>query len=75
MIDKPTLDDLLRADPDDPGCDAGMLILAQYAELESAGHDPATRFPALAAHLRACPACRQDHDSLLDHVRESMPPS
>ena len=72
MTDKLTLADLLRADPADPGCDAGMLVLDQYVELECAGRDAAAAFPELAAHLRACAACRLDHDSLLRHVREQQ---
>jgi hypothetical protein len=70
MTDKRTLSDLLRAEPEDCGCDAGMLVLDQYVELECAGQDPSARFPALAAHLRACPACRVDYGSLLRYVRE-----
>lgn len=70
MTDKITLDDLLRADPTDPGCDGGMLLLDQYVEMECAGQDAAARFPEQAAHLRACPACRLDHDSLLRYVRD-----
>jgi hypothetical protein len=65
MTDKTTLDELLRADPADCGCDEGMLVLDQYVELEIAGEEAAARFPGLAAHLRACPACLLDHDGLL----------
>jgi hypothetical protein len=69
MTDKPTLDELLRADPADPGCDEGMLVLDEYVELEIAGRDAAARFPGLAVHLRVCEACRVDHDGLLECVR------
>ncbi len=69
MTDKLTLNDLLRAEPGDPGCDAAIPVVDEYVELECEGLDPASRFPEMAAHLRACPACRADHDSLLEYVR------
>jgi len=63
------LDNLLRADSGDPGCDAGIPILDEYIEIELAGGDPAKRFPGTAIHLRACPGCRADHDGLLEAAR------
>jgi hypothetical protein len=69
-----TLSRLLYADPADCGCDAGSLVLAEYVELERDGEDPSVRFPELFAHLGACPACRLDHDGLLDWLRRSTPP-
>jgi hypothetical protein len=58
------LDHLLAADPTDPGCEAALAELDLYVESELAGHDAATRFPGLAAHLRSCPACRVDYEGL-----------
>ncbi len=69
MTDTTRLQELLRANPVDPGCDAGFEIIDQYVELELAGQDAAARFPRLAAHLRSCPACRVDHDGILDAAR------
>jgi hypothetical protein len=69
MSDRITLDELLTADPRDCGCEAGLLVLDELIELECTGADPAERFPAQVAHLRGCPACRFDHDSLLELVR------
>ena len=69
MSDKISLDELLHVDPADPGCEAGFEIIDQYVELELAGADPAAYFPGLAAHLRSCPACRLDHDGILEAVR------
>ena len=69
MTDKPTLNELLAADPSDPGCEGGFEILDQYVELELNGEDAAARFPGLAAHLRSCPDCRLDHDGTLDAAR------
>jgi hypothetical protein len=66
VTERRTLEELLAADPVDPGCDAGVAILDEYVELELAGKDPAERFPGTAAHLRTCAACRADHDGLLE---------
>lgn len=68
MTGRSILESLLLADPGDAGCDAGMQVLAAYVELEGAGGEPAGRYPGLAMHLRACPACREDHDALLHHL-------
>jgi hypothetical protein len=69
MTEKTTLNDLLIADPRDFGCQAGFDFIGQYVELELAGKDPAAAYPGLAAHLSCCPACRLDHDGLLDAAR------
>ena len=74
MSAKITLDQLLPAEPDDCGCAAGMLVVDELVEMEIAGEDPTVRFPGLVAHLRACEACRFDHDSLLALVRERLAP-
>ena len=60
------LHELLAADPVDAGCAAGFEVLHQYVEAELAGGDPAAAHPGLAAHLRSCAACRQDHDGLVE---------
>jgi hypothetical protein len=69
MTEKLTLNELLLADARDPGCKAGLGFVDQYVELELAGKNPAADFPGLAAHLRSCPACRVDHDGILDAAR------
>jgi hypothetical protein len=69
MTDKISLEEMLQADPADPGCEAGFEIIDQYVELELAGGDAAAQFPGLAAHLRSCPACRLDHEGILDAAR------
>jgi hypothetical protein len=69
MTKKLTLEDLLLADPRDPGCQAGSGFIAPYVELELAGKDAAAAYPGVAAHLRSCPACRLDHDGLLGAAR------
>ncbi|WP_037496316.1 hypothetical protein [Solirubrobacter soli] len=64
------LDELLRAEEADAGCEAGVPIMDQYVEIELGGGDPAERFPGTAIHLRVCPACRADHDGLLEAARD-----
>ena len=52
------------------GCDACFEELDRYVELEAAGEDADAVAPGLGAHLEGCPACREEHDSLLALVRE-----
>jgi hypothetical protein len=53
--------------PPDPevGCDVCFDELDRYVELELAGRDADAEIPGLRAHLDGCPACREEHDSLL----------
>jgi len=69
MTEKLTLNDVLAADSRDPGCEAEFGLIARYVEFELAGEDAAANLPALAAHLRSCPACRTDHDGTLEAAR------
>ncbi len=59
------VDELLAADPGDAGCDVTFQVLDRYVETQLHGQDPGRRFPAVAAHLRGCQACRQDCQGLL----------
>jgi hypothetical protein len=47
-----------------------MVLLAEYVEAELAGRDTIVLFPAVAAHLRNCPACVEDYRGLLALARE-----
>jgi hypothetical protein len=69
VTDDMHLQDLLRSEDRDPGCGASTDIFDAYIELELAGDDPGKTYPGTAIHLRACPACRQDHDGLLELAR------
>lgn len=69
MTDHTHLQQLLRSEDGDPGCDAAIEILDVYIDLELAGEDPAATYPGTAIHLQACPACLTDHDGLLDAAR------
>ena len=63
------LDELLRVQDGDAGCEAGVPIMDQYVEIELRGEDPSERFPGTAIHLRVCRACRADHDGVLEAAR------
>jgi hypothetical protein len=51
------------------GCDECFALLDRYAEIELSGGDAAATMPRMAAHLRGCPACREEHDDLLAFLR------
>ena len=46
------------------GCDACFAELDRYVELELAGENADRIVPGMRRHLRGCPACREEHDSL-----------
>ena len=50
----------------DVGCSAGFELLHRYVDEELAGGTPDVVFPGVAAHLRTCPACREDYLGLRD---------
>ena len=47
------------------GCETCFEELDRYVELELAGADADAAVPGLRAHLDGCPACREEHESLL----------
>jgi hypothetical protein len=61
--------------PVDPeiGCDACFEELDRYVDLEAAGKDADAAVPGLRAHLEGCPACREEHESLLALVQSERP--
>lgn len=48
------------------GCDKCFDLLDEFVELELAGADAEARIPGVRAHLTGCPACREEHDALLE---------
>jgi hypothetical protein len=64
-----TLGRLLGPTEPEVGCDACFEELDRYVELEVAGEDADAAIPGLASHLEGCPACREEHESLLAFVR------
>ena len=65
----PDLDQFLRTDPRDVGCDQAMAVLHVYVDLLLDGERPEERFPGVAAHLRACGPCSEDFEGLLAAAR------
>jgi hypothetical protein len=45
-------------------CDVCFEELDRYVELEVAGVDADAAVPGMAAHLRGCPACFEEHAGL-----------
>ena len=66
---KALLSKLLGPDGLEISCDECFAQLDRYVDLELAGADADEAIPGLAAHLEGCPACREDHESLLAYVR------
>jgi hypothetical protein len=56
--------------PSDPEltCDQCFDQLDRYVELELAGARADEQVPGMRAHLEGCPACDEDHESLLAFV-------
>jgi hypothetical protein len=46
-------------------CEECFAQLDRFVELELAGADADGAVPGMRAHLAGCPACDEDHDSLL----------
>lgn len=46
-------------------CDECFAMLDLYVELELAGADPDGGVPGMRAHLEGCPACEEEHRSLM----------
>ncbi len=60
-----TLSGLLGPAGPEVGCDTCFDELDRFVELELAGEDADAAIPGLRAHLAGCPACREEHESLL----------
>jgi hypothetical protein len=70
---KQALERLVGPAAPEVGCDECFARLDEYVELEVAEADPDAAVPGLRAHLDGCPACREEHESLLALVREDRP--
>jgi hypothetical protein len=74
MTDRDTdhiIDRLLGPDGPEATCEKCFDRLDVYVDREIRVGDAEQAMPALAAHLRGCPACAEDHESLLALVRET----
>lgn len=54
----------------DAGCDATFETLDRWADSVRGGGGPWPAYPALEAHLAACPDCREDAEGLLAILEE-----
>ena len=46
-------------------CERCFEEVDRYVELELGSRDAEAAVPGMGAHLEGCPACREEHDSLL----------
>ena len=60
---------LLGPDGPEIGCDECFERLDEYVELELRGEEAEASVPGMRAHLEGCPACREEHDSLVELLR------
>jgi predicted anti-sigma-YlaC factor YlaD len=59
------LDRLLGPGRPEVTCEVCFEQLDRYVDLEAEGADAEQAVPGMAAHLAGCPACSEEHDSLL----------
>jgi anti-sigma factor RsiW len=52
-------------------CEQCFEELDRYVDLELAGRDADSAIPGMDAHLEGCPACREEHESLLAFAGDS----
>jgi hypothetical protein len=67
------IDRLLGPADAEVSCDECFAQLDAYVDREVLVGDAEQVMPALAAHLRGCPACAEDHDSLRRFVLQDPP--
>ncbi len=58
------LERLLGPSEFEVSCEQCFERLDEYVDLELRGADADAQIPGLRSHLDACPACREDHESL-----------
>ncbi len=61
---------LLGPDGPELTCDGCFDQLDHYVELELGPGDQDEQIPGMREHLRGCPACREDHESLRAYVAQ-----
>jgi hypothetical protein len=61
---------LLGPEGPEVSCETCFEELDRYVELEVAGLDADAAVPGMAAHLEGCPACREEHATLLALARD-----
>ena len=66
------LERLLGTYSPDPGCEACLELMDQYAEAVLRGEGPESRFPDVVTHLQMCEACREDTEGFLAVLRTNI---
>ena len=66
-----TLGRLLGSGEPEVTCEVCFAELDRYVDLELIGANAEAAVPGMAAHLRGCPACGEEHDSLLALLTDS----
>ena len=56
------------------GCEECFEQLDRFVELELTGADADASLPGMRGHLEGCPACREEHESLVALVRSELRP-
>ena len=56
-------------------CEECFQRLDRYVELEREGHAADSAIPGMQAHLQGCPACAEDHESLVALLDDESSPS
>ena len=62
------MSDLLGPTGPEIGCDACFELLDEFVDLELDGADADSQVPGMRAHLRGCPACHEEYESLRELV-------
>lgn len=62
------VDRLLGPGKPEVTCEECFELLDEYVDLETRGEDADARLPGMSSHLEGCPACHEDHASLLAFV-------
>jgi hypothetical protein len=62
---KVALDRLLGPAGPELTCEQCFEHLDRYVEIEVQGRDAERAVPGMRAHLEGCPACHEDHETLL----------
>ena len=66
--DRELIGRLLGPDGPELTCEQCFDLLDRYVDLEMSGAPADEQVPAMRAHLDGCPACDEDHTSLLAFV-------
>jgi len=69
MSNREIIGRLLGPEGPEVSCEECFELLDQYVDLEVAGEDADARLPGMHEHLVGCPACHEDHESLLALVK------